>query len=776
MDKTMAQSIEFVMRGVDSSCDVLEESSEESTDEKDDGDERDTAITDSSPGGTTRRVSKRDSAAVENEATRAQLQMFSEIGVQRAIAHDASKDIMAKRNDNAGGVSAETTGLRKCPDEARHGRHASANAPRFGLSELIHVERVTTPTDARANALRNARAIQHIIQGTGDEASKCFDRWLRKMQLKITPPSDGVYGSKGKADLGTMVERAEADARKTTIRLRRDRRTQITNRLQNELRLSPALLPVGISSKSLSPRVSGQVPVSAQRQGDGSSSEFSRQTTEGKDDPSPALRQAGAGGDDGEGKSCPSDSALSVCSSRSTSPSTMNDDARASTCTTTAMVNNAGTVDSKPTFFTKLPQLPYDSCPLAPSFGLDVPSTATQRVKDESISFGGEGSGASRDLVEFLGKKSSRRGLVDRGAVSQAMRRSWKLPEVPRLRYRMRDQSFILGGRWEQRANTDKRFHHDLARTLGLSSEDWNSQSIYNITSLDLKHAAAKKLEQTENTAAILIQQRWRAKLLARETRMVFNTKRVAARRIQCWWKCKVLWQLPVFLRARFRHIRIRAVIRIQAMIRSWLVRRDLMLVRSTHSIQARMRMLIDELHRHHPEETMAAVRIQAAFRGSLSRRRYREKQQHGDHKDQALLQEPLGGMSARTFSHDRVGTPAGVATFPLHAQSRKRQYSVCGIGNVVSPITSRGPNWLVEGKDSAADSMAGEADLPVVDLLQSGQYTVDATARRRRPVSQLPSALAPWLRERPLHANTARMYGLRSERSVHVQRLGLQR
>jgi len=203
-------------------------------------------------------------------------------------------------------------------------------------------------------------------------------------------------------------------------------------------------------------------------------------------------------------------------------------------------------------------------------------------------------------------------------------RRNLKLPEVPRLRYRMRDQSEILGGRFSDCVDTTKRYNLHIAEELGLETSDWNPENridkVYTMTKTDLEKAALAKLHRLRNIAAIRVQRRWRSIVIYRLTSALLRNRRQAYVRIQRWWSRKVRFQIPIKELCDHRPKLIQCAIKVQAMLRSFWAKRKIKHQAELHSVTFRMRRLHSYLV---GGRQVAATRIQAAMRMHLARTWY---------------------------------------------------------------------------------------------------------------------------------------------------------
>jgi len=180
--------------------------------------------------------------------------------------------------------------------------------------------------------------------------------------------------------------------------------------------------------------------------------------------------------------------------------------------------------------------------------------------------------------------------------IGTPIKRSRKLPEVPRLRSRFRDQQAILGGRWQVEANTVKRFHQHVATMLGLGQDDWNSSRVYELRTEDLERVARLKVSRDRMVAAVKIQCAWASK----QARVAFSKWlskcRAAVLRIQRWWRLEIRFRGPLRRMIAVRRSRLRNVQKLQAFTRGHLVRRKLqtckdlrMLAVAMHALQERL-------------------------------------------------------------------------------------------------------------------------------------------------------------------------------------------
>jgi len=221
-----------------------------------------------------------------------------------------------------------------------------------------------------------------------------------------------------------------------------------------------------------------------------------------------------------------------------------------------------------------------------------------------------------------------------------------RLPEVPRLRNKFRDQSVICGGLWEHEAVTVKRFHHKLAERLNLSDQDWDPSRTYEFCADDLENAAVKKMEREREEAVMKLQRTWREATVYNTTHQLIVARREAFLRIQRWWRVIVRLRLLVLRRIRRKPILHQAATKLQALARRWLTRRKYANALEIHSVGWQMQILKEHLML---EEVRSACHLQRCARGFLVRRRLKKKK------------ELAKALTKVAISPDQLDTPAGV-------------------------------------------------------------------------------------------------------------------
>lgn len=153
------------------------------------------------------------------------------------------------------------------------------------------------------------------------------------------------------------------------------------------------------------------------------------------------------------------------------------------------------------------------------------------------------------------------------GSTSRFRRR---LPEVPRILNRFRDQKQILGGFLDDKssghmAQTTKRRLQKLAVDLGLEPTDWDVRRIYEMKTKDFNAAMRRKQDATRMEAAVTLQKHWKG-LMMRKTYIAIRTSRSKATAcLQKFWRNKLNRQR---LLDRLGHIKLRT--RVAVRIQSW--------------------------------------------------------------------------------------------------------------------------------------------------------------------------------------------------------------
>jgi len=209
--------------------------------------------------------------------------------------------------------------------------------------------------------------------------------------------------------------------------------------------------------------------------------------------------------------------------------------------------------------------------------------------------------------------------LLGRRSIVLAVKKN-KLPEVPRLRNRFRDQRFILSNNFRNRAHTLKRYHQQVSERLGLDDEDWSELlSIYHVEVRDMIEAARQRSVRKQHKAATLIQALWKGRLVLRcsHKRLLHRKERYV--KIQRWWRRMMYWKLPLKRRIKVERPNWnKAATRIQARFRGLTMRRRLQFLQECHHIKWEMDCLTKKLDN---SDVIKVARLQAAARGWLLRR-----------------------------------------------------------------------------------------------------------------------------------------------------------
>lgn len=232
-----------------------------------------------------------------------------------------------------------------------------------------------------------------------------------------------------------------------------------------------------------------------------------------------------------------------------------------------------------------------------------------------------------------------------------------KLPEIPRLRYKFRDQRFILSDNWRSKAQTLKRYHLQVSDRLGLDEKDWASLStVYHVTVPDLVDAAKRRLEDDQRKAAILIQALWRSRIAAKFTHRRLGRRKELYVRIQRWWRFYRKWILPVKRRIQVERPKVhRAAAKIQARVRGLMFRRRLAFLQDVHHIKWEMQMLCEKLGR---DEILSLIKSQSAIRGWLARKRTKDLRAAIDEK--SVSDPPCSQVTVSEADKPKDGPPPG--------------------------------------------------------------------------------------------------------------------
>jgi len=215
-----------------------------------------------------------------------------------------------------------------------------------------------------------------------------------------------------------------------------------------------------------------------------------------------------------------------------------------------------------------------------------------------------------------------------------------KLPEVPRLRNTLRDQSVILGNRWQTEAITMKRFHRSIANSPGLGEEGWDTEDLKGWDAEDSECAGLQRENRPREAAAMRIQEQWRAKRSRRDCMVSYRKTRHAVKALQHWWRVLMLRSAMVQpLRDR------EAATKIQAHFRGFCVRHRL---RASWKIPASafvMQMVTRHMMRG--DKNALLPNLQAGIRGLLLRRngglatlRQQQQQQQRQQRELELQQQ----------------------------------------------------------------------------------------------------------------------------------------
>eukprot|EP00929_Paragymnodinium_shiwhaense_P008792 TRINITY_DN11276_c1_g3_i1.p1 TRINITY_DN11276_c1_g3~~TRINITY_DN11276_c1_g3_i1.p1 ORF type:complete len:1718 (+),score=414.81 TRINITY_DN11276_c1_g3_i1:233-5386(+) len=226
------------------------------------------------------------------------------------------------------------------------------------------------------------------------------------------------------------------------------------------------------------------------------------------------------------------------------------------------------------------------------------------------------------------------RNEIDPQVLTNAKRQ--RLPEVPRLRYKMHDVSNILGGRWSECTKTLKRGLCAYADMLGLNEDDYKLEQLYKWTLPYLEGALIQRKEREQHDAARTIQDYFRRRMILYKTRMALAVRRKAAAILQEWWReiSQKLSFIREALRARQKAYEHRMATRLQAVARGWLTRSLLKSKRDFHRVMWQMNNLKGRLFARH---IFAIVILQAMVRGWLVRKRRRRRFQASVKKAAAM-------------------------------------------------------------------------------------------------------------------------------------------
>jgi hypothetical protein len=216
-------------------------------------------------------------------------------------------------------------------------------------------------------------------------------------------------------------------------------------------------------------------------------------------------------------------------------------------------------------------------------------------------------------------------GGYDRKALLQlqSTSRNRRLPEIPRIRNRFRDQRVILGDKWRFTTPTLKSKHLEVARRLGLESGDWDVARIYDVNIEDLIIAAEIKHKRLEEEAAVTLQHFVRSRLLAEKEKAEMGRFLNGVRLVQKWWHTHRSYVLPIKSRCKERPAVAQAKARVAGAIMGWWTRKHLQVERDCHHIKIEMKQLQQDLGRSELYEyTRIIIYIQARMRRFVAQRR----------------------------------------------------------------------------------------------------------------------------------------------------------
>jgi len=353
--------------------------------------------------------------------------------------------------------------------------------------------------------------------------------------------------------------------------------------------------------------------------------------------------------------------------------------------------------------------------------------------------------------------------------MSLAARR--RLPEVPRLRNKFRDQRRILGDHYLSQASTVRRFHLEVARRLGLVEEDWLPLSIYEVCVDELEHCAERKLDQSREAAALKLQHRWRARRDYKHGLRVRFRRRVALLKLQRWWHVKCRYQMPLKNRIASKPIWNRAALKIQAMTIGNIARQRMKTQKDLMHVRRSMDNLKRELC---GDEVAQCVRVQAMVRGYLGRKRARLRRQtlaalqleEKEIETSARPQLNVPPMRRLSFMHKAGTTSFHDSRRKTFSMSRGRQITrrSSEMLQVRLPIVLTG--LMKESAKVEDENSPAPLAIPTLSLLDgSTKDKAKATLLMRNALkisdrAATSTPLAKRLR-RPLGSGSARMGGL---------------
>lgn len=344
--------------------------------------------------------------------------------------------------------------------------------------------------------------------------------------------------------------------------------------------------------------------------------------------------------------------------------------------------------------------------------------------------------------------------------------------ELPGLRYRHRKQWEILGGRvFNRKVKTLQRARREYAMQLGLDDDDWDIARSGYVSDDTLQGLSVLKLLQLVHVSATMIQAEWRRWIGLLQKERYDKDAEEAAEIIQDWWSKVARYSLPIKRMVKQRQQRNAAAARIQARVRGVQVRRRIV----TAMQLRRIHVGLDDVLKGWGPVLASTIRIQAAFRGWLARRRLPKKRRgisgldapgadpsHSENRDRhpfkvAKPPTPRGTamMSGMDMDHSRqrgIRRPNGPSGPPGGAQpggpSRTRRHSVMQFASC--PVGVSGPLGS-EIHSKAALSIAAQdialssheprrAPLQLPQMSRPGTSFAVCGASRTRPLATFSS------------------------------------
>jgi len=646
-----------------------------------------------------------------------------------------------------------------------------------GMSAKTQEADTTAALDKRALMVRNARNINSILRRSGDEATRCHERWVkakkpRRQDQNSTDVECEVAGT----------EAADARAKLIVTRLRQRRRDHVISRLTGaDVTSRPGRLHIGkLPSTSELP--------SLQEVGSADVALLAVEEDVEIKSKNVTFVPNRTGSADSNPSSVPSSSSSmssgTVDQSNSGAEQDDSDGSKSSGESDASDVSMIPAHELLRQTTNKKKQIYYKTAPSRIE-GQERLVAPTPDIFRKSPNTTIRSYARKREPTDF------RRAAVLANQLALLARQGVnfkKLPEVPRLQSRFRDGRHILKGEFRNQVFTFRHYHQQVARSLCLSPGDWAPKHLYELDVVYLEHVAQMRCNSHMQRSAETIQRAWRMSWATRHARLFREEVMAAIRRIQRWWRFMLVWRLPLYLACLRRPLMLRAICRVQAMFRMWSTRRRLKVLLELYHIQWEMRRLMDSLGAQDLDRTILFVtRLQAAIRGFLYRKQAREQQQSSLQQKSTLAAgtlQPAEGLPSERSVADPLTSSM---VLPITRRSSFVGGSVVGIRQpsplrsgrraseiLPSPVRAVAQSWrpaesLPQGggqhSDNRAKSIARMALSYMADRPEVAHNGIHGGRRSRTTLGQRISMtpLVTSMCRRPLNAGSTHMAGLRS-------------